>query len=57
MKKLPRAVNVSVLAKDCTRLTAASRPKGPACSASDVAPGGKAAVMRSSAAETTMRRK
>ena len=57
MKKLPRAVNVSVLAKDCTRLTAARRPKGPACSASDVAPGGKAAVMRSSAAETTMRRK
>ena len=50
-------MKVRVLAKDPTRLTAASIPKGPACSDSEAAPGGKAAVMSSSAAETRMRRK
>ena len=44
-----------MLAKDPTRLTTAKAPKGPACSDSDAAPGGNAAVMTSSAAETRMR--
>ena len=57
MKKLPRAVNVNVEAKDCTRLTTASIPKGTAWSVREVAPAGKAAVSSSSTAETTMRRK
>ena len=57
LKRLPSAVKVRVLAKDPTRLTAASIPKGPACSDREEAPGGKAAVTTSSAAETRMRRK
>ena len=57
LKKLPNAVNVSVDANDWTKLTTARAPKGPACSVSEVAPAGKAAVSRRSAAEITMRRK
>ena len=57
LKKLPKAVKVSVDANDWTRLTTARAPKGPACSVSEVAPAGNAAVSTRSAAEMTIRRK